>query len=117
MHDIRTIRENPSAFDAALARRGDAPVSSDLLALDEARRARIQAAESAQAEQNKASKEVGAAKGRGDDAEFERLRALVAAKKAEATKDSRWLPSVHAQGDKFFAIGVEDGGHLGAGEL
>ena len=47
MHDIRTIRENPSAFDAALARRGDAPVSSDLLALDEARRARIQAAESA----------------------------------------------------------------------
>ena len=49
MHDIRTIRENPSAFDAALARRGDAPVSSDLLALDEARRARIQAAESAQA--------------------------------------------------------------------
>ena len=53
MHDIRTIRENPSAFDAALARRGDAPVSSDLLALDEARRARIQAAESAQAEQNK----------------------------------------------------------------
>ena len=83
MHDIRTIRENPSAFDAALARRGDAPVSSDLLALDEARRARIQAAESAQAEQTKASKEVGAAKGRGDDAEFERLRALVAAKKAE----------------------------------
>lgn len=83
MHDIRIIRENPSAFDAALARRGDAPVSSELLALDEARRAKIQAAESAQAEQNKASKEVGAAKGRGDDAEFERLRALVAAKKAE----------------------------------
>ena len=83
MHDIRSIRENPAAFDAALARRGDAPVSSDLLALDEARRAKILAAETAQAEQNKASKEVGAAKGRGDEAEFERLRALVAEKKAE----------------------------------
>ncbi len=83
MHDIRAIRENPAAFDAALARRGDAPVSSDLLRLDESRRAKILAAETAQAEQNKASKEVGAAKGRGDEAEFERLRALVAQKKAE----------------------------------
>ena len=83
MHDIRAIRENPAAFDAALARRGDAPVSSDLLRLDESRRAKILAAETAQAEQNKASKEVGAAKARGDEAEFERLRALVAEKKAE----------------------------------
>ncbi|NOD77373.1 serine--tRNA ligase [Ruegeria sp. HKCCD4332] len=83
MHDIRAIRENPAAFDAALARRGDAPVSSDLLRLDESRRAKILAAETAQAEQNKASKEVGAAKGRGDEVEFERLRALVAQKKAE----------------------------------
>ena len=58
-------------------------MSSDILALDEARRAKILAAETAQAEQNKASKEVGAAKGRGDEAAFERLRALVADKKAE----------------------------------
>ncbi|MEP1352765.1 MAG: serine--tRNA ligase [Tateyamaria sp.] len=83
MHDIRIIRENPAAFDAALARRGDAPVSSELLALDESRRAKILAAETAQAEQNKASKEVGAAKGRGDEAEFERLRAVIAEKKKE----------------------------------
>ncbi|TMM54259.1 serine--tRNA ligase [Sulfitobacter sabulilitoris] len=83
MHDIRAIRENPTAFDAALARRGDAPVSSDILALDEARRAKIAAAETAQAEQNKASKLVGAAKAKGDEAEFERLRALVSDKKAE----------------------------------
>ena len=83
MHDIRAIRENPAAFDAALSRRGIAAVSSEVLAIDEARRAAIHAAETAQAEQNKASKEVGAAKGRGDETEFERLRALVAAKKAE----------------------------------
>ncbi|XDA99883.1 serine--tRNA ligase [Sulfitobacter sp. LCG007] len=86
MHDIRAIRENPAAFDAALARRGDAPVSSEILALDEARRARITAAEQAQAEQNRASKEVGAAKARGDDAEFERLRALVTEKKADVAR-------------------------------
>jgi len=81
MHDIRAIRENPAAFDAALSRRGDAALSSELLQMDEARRTKIQAAETAQADANKAAKEVGAAKGRGDDAEFERLRALVAEKK------------------------------------
>ncbi len=83
MHDIRAIRENPDALDAALARRGDAPEAAALLALDEARRAKILAAETAQAEQNKASKLVGAAKAKGDEAEFERLRALVSEKKAE----------------------------------
>lgn len=83
MHDIRAIRENPDAFDAALARRGDAPVSSDVLKLDAARREKIAAAETAQAEQNKASKLVGAAKAKGDEAEFERLRALVGEKKEE----------------------------------
>ena len=83
MHDIRAIRENPDAFDAALAKRGDAAVSSEILKLDEARRAKSAAAENAQAEQNKASKLVGAAKAKGDEAEFERLRALVGEKKAE----------------------------------
>ncbi len=83
MHDIRAIRENPEALDAALARRGDAPVSAALLELDAARRSKIQASEAAQAEQNKASKLVGAAKAKGDETEFERLRALVAEKKAE----------------------------------
>ena len=82
MHDIKAIRENPTDFDAALARRGDAPLSSELLSIDAARRAKIQAAEEAQAEQNKASKLVRAAKASGDEAEFERLRALVAEKKA-----------------------------------
>lgn len=83
MHDIRAIRENPAAFDGALARRGDAAASPELLALDEQRRAKILAAETAQAEQNKASKLVGAAKASGDEAEFARLRALVSEKKSE----------------------------------
>ena len=83
MHDIRAIRDNPAAFDAAIARRGDAAVSSSILELDEARRAKILAAETAQADQNKAAKAIGAAKAAGNDAEFNRLREEVAAKKAE----------------------------------
>ncbi|MDA7426560.1 serine--tRNA ligase [Thalassococcus lentus] len=86
MHDIRTIRENPQGFDAAMARRGVSDASSSILSLDEARRAAILTAETAQAEQNKASKLVGAAKASGDEAEFERLRALVAEKKAEVAQ-------------------------------
>ena len=85
MHDIRAIRENPAAFDAALARRGESALSSQVLELDEARRAKILAAETAQADQNKAAKAIGAAKAKGDEAEFERLRAEVADKKAEVT--------------------------------
>jgi seryl-tRNA synthetase len=88
MHDIRFIRENPAAFDTALSRRGLGPMSAELLAIDEARRAKILAAETAAAAQNAASKEVGAAKARGDDAAFERLRALVADKKAEGARQT-----------------------------
>ena len=97
MHDIRAIRDNPAAFDAALARRGDASVSSEILALDEARRAKILAAETAQAEQNKASKLVGAAKAQGDEAEFDRLRALVGEKKAEVADMQAAAKALDAQ--------------------
>ncbi len=86
MHDIRLIREAPDAFDAALARRGLPPAAPEILAVDETRRARIAAAETALAERNAASKAVGAAKARGDEAEFERLRALVADKKDEIAR-------------------------------
>jgi seryl-tRNA synthetase len=86
MHDIRLIREQPTAFDAALARRGLPPAASEILALDETRRARIAAAEQALADRNAASREVGAAKARGDEAEFERLRSLVAEKKDEIAR-------------------------------
>ena len=86
MHDIKVIRENPAAFDAALARRGLSSMSASILEIDSARRAAILAAETAQAEQNKASKSVGAAKAKGDETEFERLRTLVAEKKAEVSE-------------------------------
>ncbi|MCC5956787.1 MAG: serine--tRNA ligase [Natronohydrobacter sp.] len=83
MHDIRAIRDNPESFDAALARRGLEPRAAEILAIDQSRRAAIVQAEEAKAAQNAASREVGAAKARGDEAEFARLRALVGEKKAE----------------------------------
>ena len=86
MHDIRAIRENPAAFDAAMARRGLSGVSSQVLAIDEVRREKITAAEAAQADRNAASKDVGAAKARGEETEFNRLRALVAEKKDEIAR-------------------------------
>ncbi|MBB5709003.1 serine--tRNA ligase [Sphingomonas xinjiangensis] len=67
MHDIRSIRENPEAFDKGLALRGLAPRSAELLALDERRRALITEAQAAQARRNEASKAIGAAKARRDD--------------------------------------------------
>lgn len=86
MHDIRQIRDNPTGFDAALKRRGLAPMAANILAIDEARRGSIRAAEEALAARNSASKEVGAAKAKGDEAEFERLRNLVAEKKDEIAR-------------------------------
>ncbi|MFD1511203.1 serine--tRNA ligase [Lacimonas salitolerans] len=97
MHDIRAIRENPAALDAALSRRGAEPASAKLLELDEKRRAVIHAAETAQADQNRASKDVGAAKSKGDEAEFERLRALVAEKKAEVAEMQAEAKALDAQ--------------------
>ena len=81
MHDIRLIRDNPEAFDAALARRGVEPVSGAILALDVARRAVATRLQEAQSRRNEASKAIGAAMGRGDKDEAERLKAEVAALK------------------------------------
>ena len=83
MHDIKMIRENPTAFDAAMARRGLSGISAAVLAIDTARRGAIARSEAALTERNAASKLVGAAKASGDEVEFERLRALVSDKKAE----------------------------------
>ena len=83
MHDIRFIRENPKEFDKALGRRGINAASKEILKIDEDRRSAILAAETAQAEQNKSSKLIGAAKASGNEEEFEKLRKLVAEKKNE----------------------------------
>ena len=89
MHDIKSIRDNPEAFDAALKRRGLAPQSSALLAIDESRRTAILASELAQARRNAASKEIGDAKKNKDDA---RAQALM----AEVTELKTTMPAMDA---------------------
>jgi seryl-tRNA synthetase len=78
MHDIKSIRDNPAAFDAALKRRGLEPLSASLLAIDEKRRAAILKSEQAQARRNSASREIGEAKKARDDARAAALMAEVA---------------------------------------
>ena len=77
MFDIRWIRENPAAFDAALARRGLAPASARAIAIDAKRRACQTELQEVQARRNDASKAIGAAKGKGDDAAANALIAEV----------------------------------------
>lgn len=68
MHDLKFIRENPEVFDAALKRRGAAAAASVVLALDENRRALQTELQAGQARRNEASKAIGAAKAKGDEA-------------------------------------------------
>lgn len=68
MHDLAQLRADPAGFDAGLARRGLAPRSSELLALDAERRRVQTELERLQARRNEASKAIGAAKGKGEDA-------------------------------------------------
>ena len=81
MHDIRAIRDEPAALDTALARRGAAPQSARLIALDDARRAAIAAAQDAQTRRNELSKGIGQAKAQKDEARAQALMAEVAALK------------------------------------
>jgi seryl-tRNA synthetase len=78
MYDIKWIRENPDAFDRGLKRRGLEPLARKLLALDETRRALITKLEQAQARRNAASKEIGQAKAKKDEATAQKLMAEVA---------------------------------------
>jgi seryl-tRNA synthetase len=67
MHDIRAIRADPAGFDAALARRGLAPVSPEVLAKDAERRAVLTALQEKQARRNALAREVGQGKRTGAD--------------------------------------------------
>jgi seryl-tRNA synthetase len=81
MHDIRAIRDDPAAFDAALARRGVTPQAAALLSLDDTRRAAIVAAQDAHTRRTDLSKQIGQAKAQKDEARAQALMAEVAALK------------------------------------
>jgi len=82
MHDISWIRKDPEAFDRALADRGEEPAAERLIAMDDRRKAHVQELQKAQAARNAASKEIGKAKGSGDEAAAQKLIDEVAKLKA-----------------------------------
>ena len=96
MHDIKVIRDDPKAFDSALARRGLTARANDLLALDDRRRAAIGDLQRAQERRNSASKEIGAAMARKDAKTAEALKGEVAKLKEE-------LPDLEAT-EKMYGV-------------
>lgn len=86
MFDLKFIRENPDAFDAALKRRGEEPIAEEIIALDASRRAVQTEAQAAQARRNEASKLIGKAKGQGNEEEAQALMAEVGGLKSRLTE-------------------------------
>jgi seryl-tRNA synthetase len=84
MHDLRAIRDNPSAFDAALRKRGLPPRAEEVLALDRAWRTAETRLQEIQATANRLAREIGMAKRAGGDA-AELMRQSGENKAAEAT--------------------------------
>ena len=73
MFDLKWIRDNPETFDAGMAKRGLAPVSSEIIEMDRRRRDHVSKLQEAQTRRNDASKQIGAAKAGGDDAKAQAL--------------------------------------------
>ncbi len=90
MLDIKWIRENPAALDAALAKRGAEPQADAIIALDETRRSVIQTLQDMQSRRNAASKEIGAAMAQKNAELADKLKAEVA-----TLKDT--MPAVEQQ--------------------
>jgi len=77
MFDLKFIRENPDVFDAALKRRGEDAKSEEILKLDVEHRALATEAQQSLARRNEASKQIGKAKGQGNEDEAKALMAEV----------------------------------------
>ena len=78
MHDIKLIRDDPAAFDAAMRARGLGPQASAILAADDVRKAHATRLQNLQTRRNAASKEIGAAIKSGDTKAADALKAEVA---------------------------------------
>lgn len=86
MHDIRAIRDNPAAFVSGWSSRGVENAQAlvdEMLTLDTALRAAQTAGQTALAKRNESSKLIGAAMGRKDLVEAERLKSEVESLKGE----------------------------------
>jgi seryl-tRNA synthetase len=83
MHDIKLIRDDPASFDNGLKRRGLQPLSAEVLKRDADLRALLVRLQTAQARRNEASKLIGQAKAKKDEAQAQALMAEVAGLKDE----------------------------------
>ncbi len=114
MHDIKTIREDAAQFDAGLARRGILPLSHELLALDEERRAALAQLQALQAARNALAKRIGEAKrAKADTVELEAeggtLRSQMEALEAEAPRLDGLLREMLAAVPNLLDESVPDG--------
>ncbi len=89
MHDIKYIRENPDAFDAAMQRRGVEAMADNILTTDTCIRQAKTALQKYQEARNAQSKEIGAAKARGEDAQP--IMDAVATLKSEMAKQDQLI--------------------------
>jgi seryl-tRNA synthetase len=104
MFDIKAIRDNPTAFDAGLKRRGLDPLSAGLIAKDEALRAIKTRLQEAQARRNAASKEIGKAKGAKDETLAAKLMAEVGALKDQLQADEDEQRKLEADLERELAV-------------
>lgn len=86
MFDIKAIRDDASAFDAGLAKRGLEPQAARLIEIDERRRQIITRLQEMQQRRNDASKLIGQAKAKKDEATAQKLMEEVAALKGDLQK-------------------------------
>lgn len=70
MHDIKSIRKNPDAFDAAMVKRGLAPISDEILQHDQDNRSGIASLQELQQQSNEAAKKIGELKSKGENADI-----------------------------------------------
>ena len=120
MHDIRFIRDHPASFDSAMARRGVGSPSVEILETDGKRRALQGQIQDMQSRRNLASKEIGARKARGEDAdaliaEVNDIKARMPALEAEegalaAALDGRLMELPNILDDMVPDGADEDGG-------
>ncbi|TPW01882.1 MAG: seryl-tRNA synthetase [bacterium] len=119
MHDIRAIRDNPAAFVSGWSSRGVEGAQAlvdEILTLDTALRAAQTAGQTALARRNESSKLIGAAMGRKDLVEAERLKGEVeslkgeiAAAEAEEARVGKALRDILAAQKNLAAADVPDG--------
>ena len=114
MHDIKAVREDAAGFDAAMARRGVAPLSSELLGLDDQRREAVAALQVLQSGRNALAKRIGEAKRAKEDtaaleAEGAALRGQMEALEAEVPRLEAVLRETVAAVPNVLDAAVPDG--------